>query len=405
MAKVFKPLKANERMNKILRNHYLKTKLVPKMGRFLGYKTAWVTSGAPVEILRAFGLEPVYPENYGAICGARRVSTHLCQVAENRGYSIDLCSYAKSNLGSIWNPQDIPFNGLPRPDLLVVCNNICGTVLKWYETLSREFNIPLFIIDTPFLTGEPQKWQIEYVAKQLEKLVESLERLLRKKLDLNRLEKIVNLSNETVELWKGIRDFAKHKPSPVNVTDLFINLGPLVVVRGTEVARDFYEEMYREVEARYKAGIPAVEGEKYRLIWDNIPIWYGLYRFYGYFAQRGAVFVTDSYTGGWANNIKSGPLFYAIAESYTGVFLNRDLEFRQNQLKSFIEEFNADGFVMHSNRSCKAYSFVQEEIRRQLMRTLGVPGLIVDADMTDSRLYAEETVLNRVQAFLENLES
>ncbi|NYE56747.1 2-hydroxyacyl-CoA dehydratase subunit D [Carboxydothermus ferrireducens] len=401
--KIFKPLKASEKMNKILKNHYLKAKYLPTLGKFFGYKTAWITSGAPVELLRAFGIEPVYPENYGAICGARKVSPSLCQVAENRGYSLDLCSYAKSNLGSIWNAKESPFKGLPRPDLLVVCNNICGTVLKWYETLSREFNIPLFIINTPFITGEPQPWQIQYVAKQIEKLAIELEKFFRKKLDLNRLEKVILLANETVDLWKGIRNFAKNKPSPVNVTDLFINLGPMVVLRGTEVARDFYEEVYREVEERYKAGIPAVEGEKYRLVWDNIPIWYGLYRFYGYFAERGAVFVTDSYTGGWAVNIKKGPPFYALAETYTGVFLNRDLEFRKNQLQSFIEEFSADGFVMHSNRSCKAYSFVQEEIRRQIMKTLGVPGLIVDADMTDSRLYSEETVLNRVQAFLESL--
>lgn len=58
---------------------------------------------------------------------------------------------------------------------------------------------------------------------------------------------------------------------------------------------------------------------------------------------------------------------------------------------------------MHSNRSCKPYSLVQEEIRRQVMQKTGVPGLLVEADMADPRAYAEEIVRNRVQAFMESL--
>ena len=66
---------------------------------------AYVTSGAPVEILETMGVLTLYPENYGALCGAQRVAVKLCQVAEAAGYSPDLCSYARGHIGSVMQPQ------------------------------------------------------------------------------------------------------------------------------------------------------------------------------------------------------------------------------------------------------------------------------------------------------------
>ena len=52
-----------------------------------GKKVAWVTSGGPVEFLIAMNIIPLYPEQYGAIAGAAKDSTRLCQIAEEHGYS------------------------------------------------------------------------------------------------------------------------------------------------------------------------------------------------------------------------------------------------------------------------------------------------------------------------------
>ena len=45
-----------------------------KNARWFGKKVAWITSGGPVEPLYAMGVLPFYPENYGAMCGAGRMS-------------------------------------------------------------------------------------------------------------------------------------------------------------------------------------------------------------------------------------------------------------------------------------------------------------------------------------------
>lgn len=406
----YKPLASSKQLKKTMTRYYGLSQYHRLWGKPLRRPLAWVTSGAPVELLRAFKIHPVYPEQYGAICSTAKATVNLCQEAENTGYSQDLCSYACSHLGSILQPRLAPMQGLPKPDLLVTCGNICGTVLKWYEALARRFNIPLLILDTPFLTGAITEHATAYVMEQLKQMATDLERITGRSYNEKHLTRCMELSNEVICLWKEIRQFCRSRPSPLNGPDLFIHLAPIVSLRGTKSAVQYYRLLRDEVKKRVEQGEGGiVQEEKIRLVWDNIAIWSNLIKFYKMFSDRGAVFVTDTYTGGWAieldmENPLQDPL-ESMAVTYTEVFLNRSPEFRARQMIDMIRDYSADGFVMHSNRSCKPYSLVQEVIRQKVMRETGVPGLMVEADMADPRAYAEEPIRNRVQAFLETLDN
>lgn len=398
------PLASTKHLEKMMTKYYALSRYHRLWGKPLKRPLAWITSGAPVELLRAFNIHPIYPENYGAICGTRRLSTDLCQVAEAAGYSQDLCSYARSHIGSILRPDLAPMGGLPKPpDMLVCCTNICGTVLKWYEALARIFNVPLLVLDTPFLPGDLTAHAREYVLEQLKEMVTTLEHLTGRPLNREELSRQLSRSNETIQLWKEIRQFCRATPSPLNAPDLFIHMAPIVTLRGTKQAVDYYRKLRDEVKQRVQQGQGAVDGEKIRLVWDNIAIWYQIFGFFKMFSQRGACFVTDTYSGGWVMELSPGDPLESMAATYTEIFLNRSPEFRARQMIELIKDYKADGFVMHSNRSCKPYSLVQEVIRRRVMQQTGVPGLLVEADMTDQRVYAEEPIRNRVQAFLETV--
>lgn len=92
--KRYRELKTAPQLKCLQKLHSLAAKN-PRLGRPI----AWVTSGAPVEIVCALDIYPVYRENYGALCGVRGASADLCQVAEARGYSPDLCAYGRSSVG------------------------------------------------------------------------------------------------------------------------------------------------------------------------------------------------------------------------------------------------------------------------------------------------------------------
>jgi len=386
-------------INRVMARYYVQRKI---MAHFK--PLAYVTSGAPVEIMEALGILTLYPENYGALCGARKAAVHLCQVAEATGYPADLCSYARSHIGAVLQPKDAPLNGMPRPDLLVCCNNICGTVLKWYEALAALYDVPLFVLDVPFQRATPAEPHIvAYVADQLHEFVAWLETHTGRRLKPDRFRSVLDLSRQAIALWQEILECGQHRPSPINAPDLFMAMAPIVALRGTRQAVDCYRRLKAELEERAARGIGAVPNERYRLLWDNIAIWYRLYRFFRPFMDAGACFVADTYTNAWTVALNLEEPFTSLARAYTGVFINVDLPTRLQTIANMARHFQVDGMVMHANRSCKPFSMAQHAIRDGLRDELDLPVLILEADMCDERLYNEGAVQERVAAFLEML--
>ena len=66
--RTYRPLRSTGQLKRLMRGYAALTKIGPR----LGLKTAWVTSGAPVEVPLSMGVIPQYPENFGALCGARK---------------------------------------------------------------------------------------------------------------------------------------------------------------------------------------------------------------------------------------------------------------------------------------------------------------------------------------------
>jgi benzoyl-CoA reductase/2-hydroxyglutaryl-CoA dehydratase subunit BcrC/BadD/HgdB len=386
-------------INNVMARYYVQRKALARLKPL-----AYVTSGAPIEIMVAMGIHTLYPENYGAICGARGASVRLCEIAEASGYPADLCSYARGHIGAVLQPKDAPMKGMPRPDLLVCCSNICGTVLKWYEALADLYDIPLFILDVPFQRATPAEPHIiAYVVEQLREFVGWLESHTGRRLKPDKLQSTLELAREAIALWQEILEFGQHRPSPVNAPDLFIALAPIVTLRGTRKVIDCYQRLKAELEERVAQGISAVLDERYRLLWDNIAIWHRLYRFFRPFMDAGACFVADTYTNAWTVDLDTDEPFIGMAQAYTGVFINIDLPTRLHTITDMAQRFQVNGMVLHANRSCKPFSITQSEVRTTLRDELGLPAIILDADMCDARLYNEGAVRERVAAFLEML--
>ncbi len=394
------PLKIGLRTKELITRHYFE-------GRYAeGAKpVAWVTSGAPVEILKALDFYVLYPENHAALCGARRISLELCLEAEKNGYSIDICSYARCDFGALISGKT-PAGKLPKPDLLLCCTNICQTVLYWYRVLEKHFNVPLVIIDTPFVYKEAEEHHIEYVKKQLNELVETAERVSKRKLKFERLKETLKLSKMAAELWHEIIKKGQNIPSPISVFDQFIHMAPIVEMRGDAETVDFYAEMLKEVEERIEKGISAVVNERKRLLWDNLPIWYKLRFLSEFLAERGTVIVTSTYTNAWgelAPMMDPERPIESMAKTYLYPILNRGVGHKLQTMKDMIKDFKLNGAILHSDRSCKPYSVGQIDERNRLLSELGVPALLLEADHNDPRAYAEEQIKTRLLAFVEML--
>jgi benzoyl-CoA reductase/2-hydroxyglutaryl-CoA dehydratase subunit BcrC/BadD/HgdB len=394
------PLESLRALKDLMLVHYFK-------GRYAdgAVPVAWVTSGFPVEMLRALGFHTVYPENHAAMCGVQRLVPALSDAVEAEGYSRDLCSYVRSDLGSIATGRS-PAGRLPRPDLLACCTNICQTVLYWYRDLAHRFGVPLVVIDTPFIYGQPAPHQLQYVVDQLEEAIGVAERVAGRLLDRGTLSETFRLSREGSELWGQCLETARHRPAPWTGVDGFFHLGPVVALRGTEECNAYYRQLLDELRDRVARGIGGLRGaERHRLLWDNLPIWYATREITTLLATHGFNFVCTTYTNAWAEAsslIDPGDPILSAARSYSQIMLNRDLPNKLRLLERLGKEFEADGAVLHSDRSCKPYSIGQVDLKDRLASGLGIKTLLLEADHNDPRSWASELASNRLTAFMES---
>jgi bcr-type benzoyl-CoA reductase subunit B len=389
-------------MKEMMSRHYLE-------GRYASgvRPVAWVTSGAPTEALKALDFFLIYPENHAALCGVRRRAEQLSEEAENAGYSRDICSYARTDIGAMLSGIT-PVGRLPRPDLLLCCTNICQTVLYWYRVLADHFRCPLVLIDTPFLYGEAQPHQIAYVKRQLEEMIPVAEGVASRRLDERRFREVMAHAKRATDLWLQIMDRSRHRPAPMTAFDGFIHMGPIVDLRGDLETIEYYERMLAELDDRVEEGVGAVKEERHRVLWDNLPIWFKISDFSKWLADRGVNVVVSTYTYAWG---ELSPLidpekpFESMARVYLHPILNRSTGDKLRSMRRMVEAFKLDGVILHSDRSCKPYSLGQIDQRDRLVNEIGVPALLLEADHNDPRSYSEEQGNSRLEAFVETMEA
>jgi benzoyl-CoA reductase/2-hydroxyglutaryl-CoA dehydratase subunit BcrC/BadD/HgdB len=232
-----------------------------------------------------------------------------------------------------------------------------------------------------------------------------MESILKKTFDMDRFAEVVEISSQATRLWGEVLETCKNVPSPMNAFDGFILMAPIVTLRGRKEVVAFYEVLKKELEERVANGIAAVPGERYRLLWDNLPVWFKLRDLSDKFIDLKTCVAASTYLSGWVSyefDVKK-PLD-SIARAYSSPFINASMENRARLLKGIVEQYSIDGIIFHSNRSCRPYSLGQYDIKELLTEWTGVPGLLIEGDMNDERTYAEGPVYNRIEAFIESLE-
>ncbi len=393
-----RPLAANRRLPRLIRNQVLWMRVAKRLGR----PVAWVTSGAPVEVLLAHGIVPFYPENHAAICAARDLSRDLSARSEEMGWSQDLCSYFRVDVGS----QDTgrtPLGSLTPPDLVLACNNICGTVQNWFRITAERYGVPFLFLDTPFSDDPCSESDVAYVKDQLVEIGQAAARIARRKYDEGRILAVARRSLEALRLWNEVLQTARHRPAPFTSFDAFVHMAPIVSMRGTRRAVWYYRRLLEELRERAASGVAAVEPERGRVVWDNIAIWPLHRNLKRFFAEEGVALVADTYTGAWSvtQMVDESDPVGGLARAYADILLNHGAEHRVRVVSRLVEEFGASGFILHSNRSCKRYSLGQYRVEREVSSRTGAVGLLIEADMADPRLANLDHLRQRLTPFFE----
>ncbi|MBM4042068.1 MAG: 2-hydroxyacyl-CoA dehydratase [Planctomycetes bacterium] len=399
-----KELESTQKMKAVMGKYFKELAAGPQAGT----KTAWCTSVGPAELLRALGFNVYFPENHGAMLGATRTATDLIPAANARGFSPDICSYLTSDIGSyLMNQtplQKMGMTGPPKADVLVFNTNQCRDVKDWFQFYAREWGVPCLGIHTPRAIGDLGDSIIADVAKQTEALVAPLEAVAGAKLDPARLSEVVALSKQCTDLWKAVLETAASMPSPITFFDGTIQMGPAVVLRGTQDAVDYYRVLLAELRQRAADGVAAVPGERFRIYWEGMPIWGKLRSLSEQFAALKTCVVASTYCNSWIfDALDPADPFASMARAYSSIFICRSDDVKEKYIGAMAAKFKVNGILYHDAKTCPNNSNSRYMMPQRLQAKLGIPYLIIHGDLNDLRLYSEEQARTNIEAFAEQL--
>jgi benzoyl-CoA reductase/2-hydroxyglutaryl-CoA dehydratase subunit BcrC/BadD/HgdB len=403
-----KKLKSADAVSKFMADYYYELSAASESGN---PKIAWCTSVGPAEILRAMGYLVYFPETHSAMLGATRMATDLIPEANALGYSPDICSYLTADIGAFLKgvtPLTKMYEGItgiPKPDVLVFNTNQCRDVQDWFSWYGEKFNAPVLGVYTHRNVGNVSQSLVSSIAKQMQELAVSLEKLSGKSLVLRKLKHVVSLSRECSELWKRVLQTAASRPSPLTFFDATTLMGPAVVGRGTQKAVDVFKTLLSELEDRIKNGEGAINDERFRIYWEGMPVWGRLRAHSELFAGLKANVLASTYCNSWIfSRLNPEDPFNSMAEAYTELFIVRSDEAKEKYIREMLDFFNIDGIIYHDAKTCPNNSNCRYGMPQRLEKKTGIPSLTIHGDLNDLRLLSDEQTKTNVEAFIEQLE-
>lgn len=379
-----------------------------RLAKERGEKVGWSASIFPQEIPETLGLNILYPENHAAGIAARHQADAFLQECEGPlGYSNDLCAYAKVNLAyaAVLNGEseiELPDGGkMVKPDFLLLTNNICNQLTKWYENLARQMNIPIFFIDTCYNPWDHvTESRVRYVRAQIDQLIQDLCAFTGKTWSEERFREVMAISQRNSYLWERANDLMHHKPAPIGGFELFNYMSAMVCNRGKPSTTAIMEQLIAEMEENIRLGRSTFPVEEdFRVSWDGIACWPYLSHNLRTLKKYGVNMVASSYGKAWAIEYDD---LDGMARAYCFASTNGDNATTMiSRRMEALQRFGCEGTIYHVNRSCKVMDCQMMEVQRQLARQAGVPFAAFDGDQADFRNYSEAQFETRIQGLVE----
>ncbi|MDP6783300.1 MAG: 2-hydroxyacyl-CoA dehydratase family protein, partial [Dehalococcoidia bacterium] len=210
----------------------------------------------PFPLLRAMDVPYFYGDAYSALVAARHKEKPLQQVAEDRGFIVEVCSYTRNAMGCALYPEEERAQGhplwqIPHPSFVLVTDPGCSMLVNWGDAERRQFNVPMFLIQLPHFWGDEDEGEaMEFTVKQLRECVTFLEDMLHRPFNWDRLSEIIADTKVATTIRKEAMEMCKVTPSPATFFDWASALGGVNYLLGKPQCRELYQAIKDEVVQR-----------------------------------------------------------------------------------------------------------------------------------------------------------
>jgi len=372
-----------------------------------GKKVVFIPFTFPPEIIYAFeNLIPLSTEVVGGltvnVCTGQ--GERYWDFAMSMGLPDSLCSANTITIGSLCMGNTL------RPDA-IVSNSVgsCDPNAKIHAFAADYLGIPQFILEKP--TGDSGREREKYL-EYLLALIEELEEFAGERLREDRLREVMQRVYRAAELYHEIWELKKARPCPVpNIFNLTF-IATRAQLWGREEAVDIMRRMVDVSRKRMDGERHDLPEEMVRLYISYIPFLFDFYGLYSWMEQRGISILGDAI---WLQffppidmSSKKGML-EALAEIAFEFPMTRQMGADSMSVRWLedicyaVEDLGADGCVYCGHHACKHAEGTLAHFRREMMKRMKKPTLVLKGDAFDQRILPIELIHEELELFVDKV--
>ncbi|MBI4288174.1 MAG: 2-hydroxyacyl-CoA dehydratase [Chloroflexi bacterium] len=357
--------------------------------------------------------------------GQEKLALQAVEEMERRGYARDMCAFTRLFCGAMFVGHT-PFGPFPRP-ALVLATNQCDSKGKWFQVVGEHLGIPYYCIDY-VAAGEEgslklSEHSVDYLVSQFEEFIDWLKRFTGRPYDDDRLTRAIANTYQVRSLWSEVMKLQAAVPAPLDYRLLLPFFLVLEYWSHTEEAVRLFYAFRDEVAHRVANGITPLPRERFRVVHENMPVWYALYLFRylrdhgvavlggsnhfrhlatvqplrpdGLFDPQAPVLSTPPRTRPDALRFRAIATLHA--EKYT-----MDTACRIKFVEGALQTWKANGAIFLQDRGCELISLGALEVKAALSRQ-GIPTMLYETNRADKREWSWGHVADTMDAFLESI--
>ncbi|MHA1649196.1 MAG: 2-hydroxyacyl-CoA dehydratase subunit D [Candidatus Helarchaeota archaeon] len=360
------------------------------------------------ELFHAMNLEPLMQEMFSVGLAPFHINEHYLDITNEIGYGDNptLCNAQRPLIGSYIE------KAAPIPDLLFFLSTPCNSLATTYQVFQHLTGVPTYTIDIPYWSHSPDSTfydekTLEYVIKQLKKLVVWLENQTHQKLDEEKFKQTMVWLNLARANVLEFNELLRAVPCPARSIEGFGNYLAMVLRGGTKAAVEATKWLRDNAASNVKNKIGGVPDEKIRIAWPYTHVFFDNELLPWLEENFNAVVIMDilgyyhvpphdtSTIEKCFESLAKGTLDFSMIGTCRG-----PIEFYIDYVIRFVKDYKIDCVIMPMQFACKhAYAMARitsEEVRNQT----GIPTMIFGCDPYDSREVSSEEIRGKIADFL-----
>ena len=351
-------------------------------------KSALVNLFTPCEILHAMDIYPQCAEGYSSYLTGGKSERPFIDESVICGMADSMCSYHKAMTGAAKTGV------MAKPKYIITTSSVCDANMNSFRKIAEIFNMPEFFIDVPETADD---YAVEYVEKQIMRLVEFLEDGEKKKLSKEKLLKAINNSNQSVLCHKQFLKELETKDFPTSITLEMFKIFATHILLGTEESKEYFRLQVSEIKERS-------EKTRKRILWSHVlPYYMEDIKNWLDFSDSYQLLPPDMVYDALMPLDAEKP-FASMAKRLILNHFNAQGERKIQNNIDMAKRMSADAGVIFCHWGCKQ-SNGSAYLLKDVLSSMGLKTLVLDGDACDRRNSPTGQIKTRIEAFCEMLEA